>query len=190
MTTCFVSCRRKRIGKRVSAPSGLRERYADTCRTAAAHRMDPVLFSEGTFSAERVYEVMRESETGYNCLGYLSSVQVDSLDNSSTIRDSFRVQLKNPKGSQSSWLEEESAKCVTVADVREPGRDLKAFLSSLCNQVQAAWGVEVDFPCFVEALRHELHQLSASSLSTAYVHNSDPSGRPYGPTLVRVQTSQ
>ncbi|CAL8461555.1 g1086 [Coccomyxa elongata] len=57
------------------------------------------------------------------------------------------------------------------------------------REVQAAWG-EVDFPCFVEALRHELHTSSASRLHTAYFHSIDLSGRADGPTLVKVQTSR
>ena len=79
---------------------------------------------------------------------------------------------------------------MTVADVRETGRQLDAALSSLFEQVQAAWGVEVDFPCFVEALRHELHKSSASRLHTAYFHSIDLGGRADGPTLVKVQTSR
>ncbi|CAL8461554.1 g1085 [Coccomyxa elongata] len=180
----------KRLGERVSANISLRETYEETCRIAAAHSVDPVVLREDGISTERVFELMRESETGYVYLEYPSTVRVDPLDDNWGIGDSFGVQLINPEGAQSSWLDSESADCVTVANVRETGRELDAAFSSLFEQVQIAWGVEVDFPCFVEALRHELHKLSASRLHTAYFHSIDLSRRPDGPTLVKVQTSR
>lgn len=180
----------KRLGERVSANIRLRETYEETCRIAAAHSVDPVVLREDGISTERVFELMRESETGYVYLEYPSTVRVDPLDDNWGIGDSFGVQLINPEGAQSSWLDSESADCVTVADVRETGRELDAALSSLFEQVQIAWGIEVDFPCFVEALRHDMHKLSASRLHTAYFHSIDLSTRPDGPTLVKVQTSR
>ena len=41
---CFLS--QKRVGKRLSADSGLRERYEQTCRIAAAHSVHPVVLRE------------------------------------------------------------------------------------------------------------------------------------------------
>ncbi|CAL8463924.1 g3459 [Coccomyxa elongata] len=83
----------KRVGERVSANSRLRETYEETCRIAAAHSVDPVLLREGGISTERVFELMRESETGYVYLEYPSTVQVDPLDDSSGIGGSFGVQV-------------------------------------------------------------------------------------------------
>ena len=75
-------------------------------------------------------------------------------------------------------MESESSDSVTVADVRETGRELDAALSSLFEQVLDAWGEKTAFDCFVEALRHELHKLSGNKLHTAYFHRIDLSGRP------------
>ena len=181
----------KTVGKRVCADSGLRGRYEETCRIAATHSVDPVVLCDDGYSTERVYELMRESKTGYVYLEYPASVQVDTIEDSSSIGESFGVQLINPEGAQASWVESESSDSVTVADVRETGRELDAVLSSLFEQVQAAWGGEANFDCFVEALRHELRKLSGSrQLHTAYFHSIDLSGRPAGPTLVKVQTSR
>ena len=180
----------KTIGKRLSAHSGLRNRYEETCRIEKAHSVRPVVLREEGYSAERVYELMRKSETGYVYLEYPASVQVDALDESSAIGDTFGVQSINPEGAQSCWLDSESADRVTVADVRETGRELDALLYTLFEQVQAAWGGVVNFASFVEALRHEMHNLSASRLHTAYFHSIDLSGRPDGPTLVKGQTSR
>ena len=103
------------------------ERYEQTCRIAAAHSVHPVVLREDGISTERVFELMRESELGYVYLEYPSTIQVFSED-SLGIGDSFGVQLINPEGAQSSWLDSESGNCVTVADVRETGRQLDAAL--------------------------------------------------------------
>ena len=178
----------KTLGKRVSEHCGLRERYEETCSIAAAHRIDPIVLCKDRCSTEQMYELMRQSDTGYVYAEY-ASVQVDPLASSSPI-DNFGVQLVSPVGPQSSWLDSEPVCCATVEDVRETGRKLDAALASLSEQVQDAWGVELDFPCFVEALRHELHKLSATRLHTAYFHSIDLSGRPDGPTQVKVQTGR
>ena len=178
------------LGKQLSEHDGFRGRYEEVYRIASEHSVDPTVLHEGVISAARVYELVRDSERGFVYLQFPDSLQVDPLDDSSGIGDSFGVQLINGKGAQSSWLDSESAENVTVADVRDFGRDLDAGLSSLFEQVQAAWGKPVDRPCFVEALRYELHKFSSKKLHTAYFHSIDLSGRADGPTLVRVETSR
>ena len=174
----------------MSAHSGLRGRYEETCRIAAAHSVDPIVLREGWMQhrkSVRAHEGVRDRI----CVLGVPSISTGRYDRGQLVhRRQLRSAAHNSRWAQASWEESESSDSVRVGDVRKTGRELDAAMSSLFEQVQAEWGGAAKFDCFVEALRHELHVLSDRRLHTAYFHSIDLGGRSEGPTLVKMQTSR
>ena len=176
-----------RITGRLASDVAFRNCYDAVVQIAAGHSLDPLVLNEDECSTGHILSLIRSSRRGYCLVQFPSTLQTDSLLDRCSIGSHFGVQLINPRTAQASWMDSESTAAATVGEARETGRQLDTILGSVYQLVQDAWGVALDYPCFVEALRYQMHSFSSSKLHTAYFHSIKLSDRANGPTLVQVQ---